>query len=420
MPIFTYKAIDSSGRSITGELDAADRRSVVQRLTASGIRPTSIAQSDRAAVTDDSESETVDFFASERKVHNRRFFRMSKQQQALNFFKRLLALISAGMSLGDATRLMSIRLNDPQLKALCGNIWKLLSEGHTLAGALATQDKMFTPAQIHLIEAGEASGNLAPVIGRLVDHMEETRAVKNRMIAGLSYPMFIVFIAFGVIGVVVTFLMPKIQAIVDQMGGEVFFLAKWLLAASDVSLKFGPFVALALIFLIYALFRWRKTPSGRKATDLWILRAKFIGPIYLYANIYQTSNLLGTLLGSGVNTTEALRLVERTINNVILRAKFAAARKQIQEGVSMATAIQRVHYMPDLAMDILTVGENTGDIVTSLNDVNSVYREELTKKLDILTKATAGIALGVAFVIVAVIAFSVAFSVISVSQSILK
>jgi type II secretory pathway component PulF len=142
-----------------------------------------------------------------------------------------------------------------------------------------------------------------------------------------------------------------------------------------------------------------------------------IGKIYLYSNIYGTTNLMSTLLGSGVNTTETLRLVERTIDNVILRGKFARARRQIQEGVSMATAIQRVHYMPQMAMDILTVGENTGNIVNSLNDINGIYREELTKSLNILTTATVAIALGGAILLVAIIAISVVFSVLSVGQS---
>lgn len=417
MPVFEYKAIDRTGKTRNGELDAADRRAAVQRLAAEGLRPVQIEQKHHVAQTDDVESETIDLFANERKVQKKRFFKPSGSVIVLQLFKRLLTLLAAGMSLGDATRLMHQRLSDPTLKDLSGRIWRHLSEGRTLAASLMAEKGLFTPAQSHLIEAGEASGNLVPVLRRMVAYLEEKQAVKKRLIASLTYPFIIIGVATLVIGIVIGFLIPQIQKMVEQLGSELFFLARWMIACSDFAQKFGPFFLIALVFAVFALLRWRKTPLGRRTTDMWALQLPIAGTINLYSNIYATTNLMATLLGSGVNTSEALRLVERTIENTVLRAKFNAARKQIQEGVSMASAINRVHFMPDLAMDILTVGENTGDVVSSLEDINLIYRDELTTRLDRLTGLIAGVALGLAFLIVAVIAFSVAFSVISVSQS---
>lgn len=420
MPVFSYKAFDATGRTTSGELDAADRRAAVQKLNSLGYRPISLEQRDHVPITEDAESETVDLFAGERKVRKRRFFRKSNQALSLTFLKRLLTLLSAGLSLGDATRLMQQRLTDPQLKALSAEVWRHLSEGRTLASALAAQAGLFTPAQCHLVEAGESSGNLVPVLRRTVEQLEDARQVRSRMIQSLTYPAVIMAVAVLVIAIVIGFLMPRVRQMVEQLGSEVFFLARWMMGASDLLIRFGPLLILIAILLAVALIRWRRTPTGRRMTDLWALTVPEIGMINLYASVYSTSNLMATLLGSGVNTTEALRLVERTIGNVVLRAKFAAARKQIQEGVSMATAINRVHFMPDLAMDILTVGENTGDIVSSLQDINRVYRDELTRRLDRLTGLVAAVALGLAFAIVAIIAFSVAFSVISVSQTLVR
>lgn len=420
MPVFSYKALDRTGKSHQGELDAADRRAAVQRLAAQGMRPVQIEQKHHVAQTEDVESETIDLFAHETKVQSRRLARTSKSVLVLQLLKRLLTLLSAGMSLGDATRLMQQRLSDPTLKELAGRIWRHLSEGRTLAAAMMAEKGLFTPAQCHLVEAGEASGNLVPVLRRMVAYLEERQAVKKRLIASLTYPAVIIGVASVVIVIVIGFLIPRIQKMVEQLGSELFFLARWMIAGSHFATRFGPFVLVGVILAIFALLRWRKTPTGRRATDFWSLRLPVIGNINLLSNIYSTSNLMATLLGSGVNTTEALRLVERTISNVVLRAKFNAARKQIQEGVSMANAIQRVHFMPALAMDILTVGENTGDVVSSLEDINGIYKEELTTRLDRLTGLIAGVALGVAFFIVAIIAFSVAFSVISVSQSLVN
>ncbi|MEY3001135.1 MAG: hypothetical protein RL648_1349, partial [Verrucomicrobiota bacterium] len=243
------------------------------------------------------------------------------------------------------------------------------------------------------------------------------REVRKKLISNLSYPAFVLSTAVVVVIVLLTFLLPKIQDMLDQLGGDLPLITQLLIGGSDATLTYGPFALAGLIAATLSLRQWRRSAAGKRKTDYWLLRMPVIGKIYLYSNIYGTTNLMSTLLGSGVNTTETLRLVERTIDNVILRGKFARARRQIQEGVSMATAIQRVHYMPQMAMDILTVGENTGNIVNSLNDINGIYREELTKSLNILTTATVAIALGGAILLVAIIAISVVFSVLSVGQS---
>lgn len=419
MPLFEYRARDASGQSVVGEIDAADRKTAVTRLSSKGIRPLKLEQKHHVAKTEDADSETLNLYAGDAKT-KRSLIKASKETLVLQFLKRLVTLLSAGLSLGDATMLLQQRLTDPELKALSSRIWKHLSEGRTLAAAMGTEGELFTSAQCHLVEAGEASGNLVPVLTRMVRHLEESQAVRKRLIASLSYPMIIVGVATIVIGVVIGFLIPRIEEMVTQLGGELFVLARWLLAGSNFLLKFGP-VAIVLIAVgAFLLNRWRKTTVGRRSTDLWILTMPVLGKINLYSNVYSTSNLMSTLLGSGVNTTEALRLVERTIKNVILKAKFSAARKQIQEGVSISGSLQNVHFMPDLAMDILAVGENTGDLVTSLEDINTIYRDELTKRLDKLTTQVAAVALTIAFSIVAIIAFSVALSVVSVSQSLLE
>lgn len=416
MPRFAYKALDSSGRQITGEAESSDRKRLLQQLTQKGFRPISV-ESLGEQVDDDEEIERSDFFRSSGK--RKRFFSLKRSKGAisLEFLKRLLVLLSSGMSLGDTVSLLSRRLSDPQMVDLCESIWKRLSEGQTLASAMQAHDHIFAPSTIHLVEAGESSGNLIPVLERIVAYLEESRDVRRRLISNLTYPAFVLSMAVVVVIILLTFLLPKIQDMLDQLGGDLPLITRILIAGSEGTITYGPFVLVTLIALILGLRQWRNKPSGKRRTDYWLLRLPIIGRIYIYSNIYGTTNLMSTLMGSGVNTTETLRLVERTISNVILRGKFSLARKQIQEGVSMANAIQRVHYMPDMAMDILTVGENTGNIVNSLNDINKIYREELTKSLNFLTTATVAVALGGAIVLVAVIAISVVFSVLSVGQS---
>jgi len=416
MPRFAYKALDSTGRTLSGEAESTDRKRLLQQLTQKGLRPVSVEFLGEQVTTDE-EVEHIDFFRQSARRSRFSLFRSGKGTLALEFLKRLNVLLSSGMSIGDAVSLLSQRLSDPRMKDLCESVWRRLSEGQTLASAMRAETTIFQASTVHLVEAGEASGNLKPVLERVVAYLEEVREVRKRLVSNLTYPAFVLSTAVAVIIILLTFLLPRIQIMLDQLGGELPLITRMLISGSNATVTFGPFVLVGLIGVVIGLRQWRKSASGQRTTDLWLLRTPIIGRIYLYSNIYGTNNLMSTLLGSGVNTTETLRLVERTIQNLILRGKFASARKQIQEGVSMATAIQRVHYMPDLAMDILTVGENTGNIVTSLDDINKIYREELTKSLNILTNTTVAIALGGAIFLVAIIAVSVVFSVLSVGQS---
>ena len=416
MPRFSYKAIDAAGRTVSGESESPDRKRILEHLRQKGLRPIAIDLLGEQ-LSDDEAIEQSDFFGESQSRKGRSILKRSGSAMALEFLKRLLVLLSSGMSLGDTVSLLSRRLSDPQMVDLCESLWRKLSEGQTLATAMRAHEKIFPPSTIHLVEAGESSGNLVPVLQRIVAYLEESREVRKKLISNLTYPAFVLSTAVVVVIVLLTFLLPKIQDMLDQLGGDLPLITQLLIGGSDATITYGPFALAGLVAAFLSLRQWRRTASGKRKTDYWLLRLPVVGKIYLYSNIYGTTNLMSTLLGSGVNTTETLRLVERTIDNLILRGKFARARRQIQEGVSMATAIQRVRYMPAMAMDILTVGENTGNIVNSLNDINGIYREELTKSLNILTTATVAIALGGAILLVAIIAISVVFSVLSVGQS---
>lgn len=418
MPNFAYRALDPTGKHVAGTLDAPDRRGAVQRLSSQGLRPLSIDAQAGRVVRDDTDDvfETLDLYKSDRK-QKRSLFRISQSEVGYQFLKRLHVLLTAGMSIGDAVRLLSQRLSDPVLKELSADVWRRLSEGRSLHSALADYPEIFSASQLHLLEAGETSGNLVPVIERMLAYMEEVKAVRMRLVSSLAYPALVLSVVAIVVIIMVTFLMPRIQQILDQLGGEPPMVTVIILQAAEIFKFYGP-IALGLLLLgIFALVRWRRTEAGRRATDAWLLRLPLINRVYLYANIFATTNLMATLLSSGVNTTETLRLVERTILNRVLRAKFAAARKQIQEGVSMATAIQRVHYMPDLAMDILTVGENTGSVSQSLQDINRIYRGELTRRLNLLTNGLVIVAMGSTILMVGVIAASIVLTLLGVSQS---
>jgi len=425
MPQFDYKARQPDGKTITGSIESADRRHAAQRLQEQKLSPITLKEvsSAKPSALSKLRKKTKSLkspkhsAADSEPVNPQSGGTPSREKSGLALLTRLLELHASGLPIGDSIRILSQRLSDPEQKQLASSIWRDLSEGATLAGALARQPKYFSGSISYVIEAGEATGNLSPILRKVIDFLEEKQAIRKKMIASMAYPGFICTVAFGVAIIFLTVLLPQIQGMIDRLGGEMTWSAELMINGSDFMIKFGPIVIIALILGSIALGQWRKSPTGRQRSDKWFLKIPLLGKIFYYSDLFQAGNLVSTLLESGINTTEVLRLTERTIKNTDLRARFHTARGQVNEGLSIAQAFKRNDFMPDLAVDILTVGENTGNLGHSMGEVTKGFRNELTKRLGLLTNLVASGALICAFILVTLIAIGIVSSVFAASQS---
>ncbi len=427
MPQFKYKAITASGRNKSGTIEAADKRNAISQLK--GKMRQILSVTEQKVSKKGTSSARKNFGQAQKKKESpngatakssgrlkSRF--SSKEGLGLNFLKRLLELHSSGMPLGDCIRLLSQRISEPQLKEVCSRIWKELSEGRTLAAAMATLPAIFPASITHVIEAGEKTGELVPILQKIVAYLEEKREIKAKVMGSLAYPVFIICVALGVIVMVLAFLMPQIDGMLASLGGERNFAAHVLIESGEFMKMGGPFLFGILLIFGLGFSQWRRTDLGRKWTDNLILRLPLAGPITLYSNLFQTCNLLSTLLASGLTTTEALRLTERTIDNRLLRERFNTTRTQVNEGIGFTTALRQNSFMPDLSLDVLSVGENTGNLVHSLTEVTKSFREQLTLRMHRMTVLVSSGSLTVAFGIVAVVAYVMITSIFQVSKSI--
>ena len=425
MPIFNYKAVDEKGREASGSVDAIDRKGAIRALAGMKLRPVSIeaAKQDAAAVAQEAFEGSHDFFGRKNggdgKADRKPLFRFSKSENkiALSFLQNLLMLLQSGMTLGDSLKLLHNRVGDAQQKELAGALWKKISEGRTLSAAMGDFPKYFKESHKQLVAAGEASGRLAVVLERIVAYLDESRELKKKLIGGIAYPIFIVSFALIIVVFFLTFLLPRVKNMIETMGGQMQLFARLLIGSAEVLVYVGPFILVGAVVAIVAILNWRKTERGRLVTDGWILRLPVIGPLYLHSHILQTTSLLSTLIDSGVNTPEALRLVEHTVPNRILRAGYGTIRKMIKEGSSLSGAFRKIRVMPDLDVDILAVGENTGNISSSLKRIYEIHRSEMTKSMNVVTVVLSTGALFIAFSMVAMIAMSIVMSVLDISHS---
>jgi type II secretory pathway component PulF len=424
MAVFNYKARNKDGTIVSGTIEAAERRIAMQRLQAQGLSPVALKEgaaggapsawaklSERAKARKGSPS-PKDATDPAKKTRGAK-----REHIGLTVLKRLMELHSSGLPIGDSIRILSQRLSDKEQRTIVQTLWRDLSEGSTLAGSMSRQPRYFPSSISYVIEAGEATGNLAPILRKVIDYLEEKEGIRKKMIASMMYPGFICTVAIAVVILFMTVLLPQIQGMLDRLGGEMTWSARILIEGSSFMIQVGPFLIGGLIIGILAFQQWRRTEAGLRKTDSWLLKVPLLGKIFLYGDLFQVGNLISTLLESGINTTETLRLTERTVKNTDLRERFNVARGQVNEGLSIAQAFQRNQFMPDLAVDILTVGENTGNLAHSMNEITKSFRNELTARLSRLTTLVSTGALICAFVLVALIAMGIVTSVFQVSRT---
>lgn len=412
MAKFYYKGT-SKGAKVEGSLEAGSRKDAMRLLMARGIQPISLSES--GAVSAGPQVQKV-----KSEVKSKRRFSLGRKPITEPFLAKLLQLHQSGMPLGDAIKALKDRLREPEQRELAQKIWQDLSEGYTFAVALKRFPEIFDNSIIYAIEAGEASGNLAPILQNIVEHLREQAELKKKIYSGLAYPVFIVCVAIAVVGLFLFYLLPRIQSMMQSMGGSMTLSARIMIGMADAVIYVGPVILALIIIGILVIKQMRKKEEGRRKTDAWLLKIPFISTIVKEAVYSQVSNLLATLLGSGVNTTEAMRLTEKIVQNKVLFESFQLSEKQINDGAAMSVAFRQNNFFPDLAIDILAVGENTGDMVHCFKEIYTIYRKELERNLKNLTTFISSIALLFAFLLVSVLAMSIVTSILQFSNSLMR
>jgi len=409
MPRFTYTARDRSGNNVSDSVEAPTRRDALRTLAARGLQVVSASESSTAA----GKAKTAAPFASRSQTPQKSVGR----KQRLPFLEALHDLTTSGMSGGEAVRLLSLRIKEPALRTLCSGLWERLSEGEPLSRAMAGYPDVFDSATINLIQAGEATGSLNDTLARLIAHLNEQRELRLQLLTALAYPVFMVFVACGVILFFLFFLLPRLQTLLTSLGGELPLSTRLLVGLAHFALHYGVFIVVAAVLGGIAFWRWRQTDQGREATDAWLLRLPLVGQFTVAQTVLAFSQTLAVLLANGITAAEALRMTERQIANRVHRRAFDEATGRVLEGEALSLALGRTGCFPDLVLDRLSVGENTGNVVPSLRDIARSYQKIVSGQLNIFTKVIASAVLLLVFVLVGFIAFAIVSAVFKVSGS---
>jgi general secretion pathway protein F len=419
MPRFAYKARDKAGQSVESAIDAPTRKDALRLLGSRGLSVATVEESAAGPV--------------KRATHNKRAAPAAeapsglptqlradtrpRKADRLPFLESLHDLTTSGLSAGEAVRLLSIRIRAPRQRVLCEGLWARLSEGVPLSRSMAAYPEVFDSSTINLVHAGEATGSLNDTLARLIEHLNEQREMRSAILTAMAYPILLILVSGAVVLFFLFFLLPRLQSLLHSLGNNRLPMSTRILVGfSYFLLHYGAFVAIAAVLAVILLWRWRATDAGRQKSDGWLLKVPLIGPFIVSKTVLEFSQTLGVLLQNGITAADALRMTERQIDNRVHRAAFDGAIERVLEGETLSSALTRTGCFPELVLDRLSVGENTGNVVPSLRDIAKGYQKMISKQLNLFTQVFAGVILGGVFLFVGFIAFAIVMAVFQVSN----
>ncbi len=405
MPEFRYRAIDEKGGVTSGVLEAFDRKSALVLLSKMRLRPISVSSTGESSQVSDEQGEEKALRGGE--------------AMALALIRKLHQLCGAGMPVGDALKSLSVRSLNKVLKRLSRNLYKDLGEGKTLADSISKYPNMFDPCVVHLVEAGESTANLEFVFANIINYIESRRKLRATVISAIAYPIFLCCLAFGVVALFVFFMLPKIRGMMENLGAEENFPVKMMNFLGSFITSAGPFLLVLAVAVFFSVKFWRKSKRGKSATDSFFLKLPIIGKIIFDSEICRFSNLAATLFDSGVNTTEAFRLSEKSLKNEEMRSRFQSFRIAVNDGAPIAAALHRYKLLGDEDIDIIAVGERTGSLVKAFEEIHKAHTDSLNIRIKVSTGTLAGVALGTAFLLVFIFAVGIVLSILGLSNSML-
>jgi len=373
MPDFTYKATDTKGSLVEGNLTAASRGMAYGSLRDRGLQPVDVQPMGVQA--------TPTRILSPQDISQTRL----PAAKLLLFTEELAELLEAGLQLEGALRIMEQRQEKSDVKFIAAKLRQRVRDGVSFSQALRDCGKTFDALYCNLVAAGEAGGALPQILKRQCAYLELIEDLRRRVVSSLLYPTIVFVAAIILMFVFLTFLVPQLAVLLGKTGQTLPWITQALIFVSTFCGRWW-LAILAVIGLVTVAARAAvQTPSGRAWWHRAMLQIPVVGPVLrakFYAEMLQT---LSTLVTNGVTLLNGLNLMFGATSNVYLRGLLQKISHMVGEGTGLATAMRRVGFFPPVLMDILGVGEQTGDIAGALERAARRYDRELSTRIGHLT-----------------------------------
>ena len=306
-------------------------------------------------------------------------------QEMATFTQQLSNLLKSGMPLTVALNSMT-HLSS---KGIPADVSKMLKqdvmEGKSLSDAMSRQPVVFSDLFVNMVRAGEQSGALVEVLQRLASHLERFAEVQAKFTSALIYPAVVLSVGVGIIIFFMTYMMPKFMSIFEGMKVNLPASTMFLMNMGEFFKGYWWLMLLMILTIIMLFKRFQSSPTGRRALDKWKLDMPILGKVNRL-NVYgQFARTLGTLLHNGVPVLNALKITEQVIPNVIIKEAINRTREEVTDGKTIAQPMGKSKVFPQLMIDLLKIGEETGDVPGALENLANTYENELQISLRVVT-----------------------------------
>lgn len=387
MPIFTYIASKKDGTIVEEEIEAADQAAVVAYLEKHDYFPVSVREKKTRNVLSISLSSKITLL------------------EKITFARNLSLMIKSGIGMSEAVAILLEDAERAPLKKVLSKVKADLEKGLQLSSALATFPTQFSTVFISLLSAGEESGNLESSLLQIATQLKKESDLKKKIMSAMAYPAILLSLAFGVVALLVTVVLPRVSKIFTQAHVQLPLLTRILLGISDfVANQFLATLAI-LIGGIICIVLARRSSVGRRALQALLLKTPLVAPLMKKIALVRFTGTLHSLMKAGVPLTRALEITAQAVGNASYRdVLLDIAKNEISKGISFGMALkQRPEHFPRLTSSMIIVGEKSGNFENVLENLSSFYEEEVDGTIkSLITILEPALLLGIGLIIGAI------------------
>lgn len=396
MPVFEYQALNAKGKKEKGIIDASSGTQARTRLRSQGKYPVSITLSTNQNTSAGSRSLNFSLFSR------------VKPGEISATTRQLATLMGAGIPLVQSLESLIDQTRNPALKRAVAQIKDSVNEGNTLTSALGEHPNLFSSIFINMVRAGEASGSLDIVLERLAEFSEKQEALKARFQAALVYPIFMAFIGTAILFILITYIVPNITQVFDEMDRVLPVPTLFLIGLSDFLKAYWWSIPIIIVVFTTVTRILIRQEFGRRIWDMVKLRVPVVGPVTQKIILARIASTLGSLLDNGVGLMASMQIVQTLVNNVHVSGVIEEAMQHIEKGQSMTVSLEDSPWFPPMFVQMVSVGEQTGNLENMLKKVSTAYERDvetaimaMTSLLEPLMIVVMGLAVG--FVVLSIL-----------------
>ena len=420
MADFAWHAINASGEQVRGTFQAPSVAAVQKHLRAQRLTPVRIVDAaDAAALMPtggkaDKKADAANAIVKAKATKSQKG--PAKAADVLAMTSELSIMLKAGLALDNALRVLIDMSYKDSMRELLTGVLEAVKGGVPLSKALIQHQELFGDFYINMVRSGEASGQMSQVLGRLVEHLERQRALKESVISATIYPMILVAVAILSLVAMLGFVVPQFEKLFTDMGDALPLPTRIVMELGHGFRHYGLFIGIAVVAAASLLLRWLRSPAGRQWWQARLLRLPLMGPLALKYQLTLFSRSLGTLLGNGVPMLTALHIATETVGNMVLQQALAKVAPIVKEGGKMVQAISVTGIFEPLAVNLIRVGEETGRVGPMMLELSNILNREVETGIKRLLTLVEPVLILVLGVLIATIIVSILLGILSIND----